>query len=1097
MSQIYTLEATVSDANNQSVANRVSFPVHSGALYLGLRSLDYIVGTDKPAKFEVLSVTTDGKIKAGQSVDAVLFKREWNTVKRKNVDGGFYYENSYNDKQIEKKSLKTGDDGLGQLEFNLKDGGSYKVEVSSADGRGNTVKSSTTVYVSSGEFINWGSENNDKIELVTDKMEYKVGDTAKVLIKSPYRGVNALVTFEKDKVLDEKVIKLDSNSQTFEVPITEKYLPNMFVSVVIVKGSNYDAGLAQPADGAVDERQVASFKVGYATLPVNTESKKLNIEISSDKARYNPGDEVKLTVKSTDFTGKAVPAEVSVGVVDESVLSLTESVTADLLNVFYRQRMLGVSFAETLTKAISRVNVQVEAGMKGGGGGAIAKRGDFKDTAFFQADLNTDASGMATVTFKLPDNLTTWQAMGIGISDDTHGEKALVGSGKYSFLANKDIMVRPVLPRFMVTGDKMTVSAIVQNYTDKDEDMKVSLNAEGVSLKDAADKNILVKSGGSQKIDWSVEIGAASTAGAKLDFIAVSNSDGKGDDVTQSLPVKEATFPSFVATNKVISDDLKNIDQVWLPAGIDTSKGKLEITMSPTLAGTINQGLDYLMAYPYGCTEQLASSILPNLALKKLIDTGKFDTKSIDAVQLKKNVQSGLEQIYKNQQPNGGFGLWIESQSNAYLTAYVVETMNEATGTGYSVDKGVMDRAVNFLKDFIKNNPVSGDNLANSANNRAYILYVLSEIGKGDLGLNNNLYDLRKNLSLISKAYLAMADQNVTSGKTDNATKDKITQLVKELENAAIQSPRGVSFQEPNPDYSLFDSNTRTTAVVMKALNRIEPENPLIPKILQALLKERQGGHFSTTQETAVSLLALIEYLQSSKELSPAYNGVITVNGKEVINKNYTSSDLFETAKVEISLKDLLGNNLDNEVASQKTGNGKMYVDMNMEYYLPLSEQRAENQGIEITQEYFAQEDTKLEKPLSSVKVGQNLHAKMTVIVPEDRHYVMVEDFLPAGLEGIDFNLKTSEQNLQDGKGGGCGEGEDGYCGSWYFNHSEVRDDRVMYFADFLPKGVYEIDYYVRATSVGEFADLPAMAQETYFPEVFGRTAGQKFDVTE
>ncbi len=1047
----------------------------------------------------------------------MLYKREWNTVKRKNVDGGYYYENNYDDKQVEKKSLRTGDDGLGQLEFNIKDGGSYKVEVSAADGIGNTVKSSTTVYASSGDYINWGSENNDKIELVTDKMEYKVGDTAKVLIKSPYKGVNALVTYEKDKVLDSKVIRLDSNSQTFEVPITEKFLPNVFVSVVIVKGSNYDAGLVKPADGATDERQVASFKVGYATLPVNTESKKLNVEITSDKTRYNPGDEVKLTVKASDYAGKPVAAELSLGVVDESVLSLTESVTADLLNVFYRQRLLGVNFAHTLTKAISRVNVQVEAGMKGGGGGAMAKRGDFKDTAFFKADLNTDAQGTATVSFKLPDNLTTWQAMAIGISDDTHGEKALVGSGKYSFLANKDIMVRPVLPRFMVSGDQMTVSAIVQNYTDKDEDMKVTLEAEGVVLKDSADKSVMIKAGRSEKVGWKIEIAqsekrkaqsgeaagglsAGDSGVAKLDFIAVSNTDGKGDDVSQNLPVKEATFPSFVATSKVINDDLKNIDQVWLPAGIDTSKGKLEITVSPTLAGTINQGLDYLISYPYGCTEQLASSILPNLALKKLVDTGKFDTKSIDTAQLKKNVESGLGQIYRNQQYNGSFGLWVESESNAYLTAYVVETMNQAMKAGYSVDKGVKERAVNYLLEFIKTNPLKGaDNvyISYNANNRAYILYVLSEIGQGDSGLNNNLFEFRKELTLISKAYLAMAEKNVTSAKSANATKDVIDTLVKELENAAIQSPRGVTFEESAPDYRLFDSNTRTTAVVMKALNRIAPANPLIPKILQALLKERKGGHFSTTQETAVSLLALIEYLESSKELSPAYNGIITVAGEEVLNKNYTSTNLFETAKVDISLKDLLGNNLDNEVASQKTGNGKMYVDMNMEYYLPLSQQRAENQGIEINQEYFAQDDTKLERPLTSVKVGQNLHAKMTVIVPEDRNYVMVEDFLPAGLEGIDFNLNNSEQNLQSART--CGERYDQYCGTnnWYFFHSEVRDDRVMYFADYLPKGVYEIDYYVRATSVGEFADLPAMAQETYFPEVFGRTAGQKFEVTE
>ncbi|MCC6643481.1 hypothetical protein IT411_01920, partial [Candidatus Peregrinibacteria bacterium] len=168
--------------------------------------------------------------------------------------------------------------------------------------------------------------------------------------------------------------------------------------------------------------------------------------------------------------------------------------------------------------------------------------------------------------------------------------------------------------------------------------------------------------------------------------------------------------------------------------------------------------------------------------------------------------------------------------------------------------------------------------------------------------------------------------------------------------------------------------------------------------------------------------------------------------------------------------------------------------DLNLEYFLPIEALKARDEGIAVVQEYFAQEDQQMERPLSTAKVGDNLHGHITVVVPKDRYYVMIEDFLPAGLEGIDFNLKTSEQNLQDEGSGECYD----FCyGYWYFNHNEVRDDRIMYFADYLPAGVYEIDYYVRATSVGQFADLPTVAQETYFPEVFGRTEGKQFKVIE
>lgn len=1094
MSQIYTMEATVTDANNQSVSNRISFPVHQGQYYLGIRSTDYVVDASKPAKFEAIAVTADGKVMAGQSAEISLYKRSWNTVKRKNVDGGFYFENSYDDKLIEKKNIKTGSDGLAQAEFKINEGGSYKIELTGKDTKGNTIKSSTSVYSSSGDFINWGSENNDKIELVPDKMEYKVGDTAKIMVKSPYKDVYALVTVEKDKILDKRVIRLESNSDTFEVPITEKYLPNAFVSVVLVKGSAYDAGLIEPIAGAADEREVASFKVGYVNLQVNTEGKKLNIEIKSDKAKYAPGENVKLMVKTTDFTGKAAPAELSVGVVDESVLSLTESVTADLLNVFYRQRMLGVSFAHTLTKALSRINVEVEAGLKGGGGGnGEAKRGVFKDTAHFESVVKTNANGEATVEFKLPDNLTTWQVLAIGVSEDTGNPRTLVGSSKMNFLVTKDLLVRPVLPRFMTSGDEMKIGAIVHNYTGVDSNVKVTLNAQGVELKDGNEKNVNIRANSSEKIEWQIKVGQEK---AHLEFSAIANGGERGDSIEQTLPINEPVLPTHVAVGKVIDGDVQEIEKVWLPIGLDLSKGKLTVNVSATLSGVVNQGLEYLMTYPYGCTEQLASSLLPNLVLKQLANTGKFETAGVDQDKLRKNVEAGLQGIYKNQLSGGGFGLWQGSSSNAYLTAYVLSTFQEAKKAGYTVDQAVVDRAKTYLNNYLRSKDIyQNSNKVNVLNNRAYILFVLSEYGEADLALSNNLFESLKELSLASKAYMAMTYQNLlkTNSGSAKAIQDKIAILEKDLSNSAKQTPRGVTFESGNLDYWNFETNVKTTAIVFTALNRIDSKNPLIEKTLHSLLMERQAGHYSTTQETSAALIALIEYMKGSDELSPAFEGKIILNGEEKLSKAYTSKNLFETAQISISLKDLLPNNQDNEFAAQRIGKGRMYVDMDLEYFLPLSEMKARNEGIEVLQEYYSTDDSKLEKPLTAAKVGQNLHGRMTVIVPEDRNYVMIEDFLPAGLEGIDFNLKTSQQNL-DQSSEGC---EYECYNGWYFNHNEVRDDRVMYFADYLPKGVYEIDYYVRATSTGKFADLPVVAQETYYPEVFGRSAGRTFTVTE
>ncbi len=536
------------------------------------------------------------------------------------------------------------------------------------------------------------------------------------------------------------------------------------------------------------------------------------------------------------------------------------------------------------------------------------------------------------------------------------------------------------------------------------------------------------------------------------------------------------------------------------------------------------------MTFPYGCAEQISSALLPNLSLKQLINLpviGKIAGKLIDQKNLQKNVESGLQSLYKLQQENGGWGLWETSQATPHVTSYVLFTLNEAKKAGYTVDVNVVNRGVNFLKNHLGNNNVSkfvvtdGADLVISEitsgtfvpkvaspskyefNARAFALYVLAEMGQGDMGLTNNLFESRKNLSLSAQAYLTMALQDLSwqeklKGAALQETIKKIDTLKSEILVKAKETPRGVQFEETTPDYKFFDSNNRTTALVLQMLNRIDPANPLIPKILRYMLMEKKNGHLASTQETAVSLLALIEYLKSGGELSADYDGIITVNGAEKIHRSFSANNIETREEVKVSLTDLLQNNLDNEITATKNGKGKMYFDMNLQYFLPTEQITARDEGIEVHQQYFAVDDKKEENPVTSVKVGDNLKGKMTIIVPEDRYYVLVEDFLPAGLEGVDFSLKTAQQQLQEdnqGKGGAC-YSWDCFNEIWRFNHTEVKDDRMSYFADFLPKGVYEIEYFVRATTPGAYHDLPALAQETYFPEVFGRSEGRKFSIT-
>lgn len=1131
LSQIYTLEVTAKDLNNQTVSNRVNMPVHAGQYYLGILNQDYVVKKGDPAKFQIISVDSNGGAVGGKAVEVSFFKRTWNTVKKKNVDSNYYYENNYDDVLVEKKSVTTNEKGYAEVEFTAKDGGDFKATATGTDSLGNKILASTSVFVSSYDFVNWGRENNDRIELVPDKAEYKPGDTANILIKSPYQNVWALVTEERKNVISKKIIKIKSNSETITVPITEKSIPNLFVSVVLVKGDNATAGLGEPADGANDERSVAAFKIGYTTLQVDTSSRKLLMDVQPEKPNYKPGDEVTLHVKTTDVNGKPRAAEISVAVVDKSVLSLTESVTTDLLQAFYSKRFLGVQTALTLTKALSRVNVQVEAGLKGGGGGDLKKRGTFKDTAYWQAVVNTDASGNGTVKFKVPDNLTTWEVLTIGITKDT-----LVGSNKSEFIVNKDVLVRPILPRFLIVDDTMKVGAIVHNYLDKETRFNVNLDAKGVQLlgpyrgPQGVDLlSISLKPGEEKKVEWDAKV--LNEKEATLVFEVHSQDDNSiGDILEQKLPIHPYSFPEVVATSSAITDGAKHPEQVWLPFGIDKNLGELTITVAPTLASSISQGLEYLMRFPYGCTEQTASSLLPNLVIKQVLNLPALSNAKIDQKQLQKNVEAGLQALYKYQQPSGGWGIWQTSETTPYLTTYVLYTLFQAKQAGYTVDENVMTNGRTYLTNYINSHSLQNpgtntldlnlkSNLHYEANMRAYAVYVLAEIGFGDVGLTNNLYGFKDYLNIFGKAYLVMAFNDLKKDATGSLATDfngKIESLKNDVLNKAKETVRGIHFEESEHEYRLFDTDTRTTALVLQMLARVSPDHPYLPKIMRFIMNENKApkdGRYISTQETAVTLLAMVDYLKSSNELEPNYAGTVTVNGVSKLQKSYTQKNIGDKDTVVVALKDLLLDNQDNEIVATRSGVGKMYFDMTLRYFLPTEKIKPRDEGMVVSQEYFNVEDTKFEHPVKSVTVGQNMKGRITVVVPEDRYYVMVEDYLPAGLEAIDFTLNNTQQgllnNLQnqlgDGKGmaaygyesGYYGDGKGGYNGGWYFNYSEIRDDRVMYFADFLPKGVYEIDYFVRATTPGVYHDLPVLGQELYFPEVFGRSEGAMFEVKE
>jgi len=258
----------------------------------------------------------------------------------------------------------------------------------------------------------------------------------------------------------------------------------------------------------------ADFKVGMVRINVNPSQQQINLGLESDKKDAKPGDVVTYTVTTKDLSGKPVQADVSLALVDKAVLALAPSNSGTLLSAFYPERGLSVVTASGIVLNAEDFNAKFQettptgersgsggGGEKGEGAGIITVRGNFKDTAFWQAQVLTGENGSAQVKVTLPDNLTTWRMTARAVTDDTR-----VGETTHEITSNRPMYVQLQTPRFFVVDDKVTIGAVVHNNTGAAMTATVTLKAEGVTLQSDATQTVEVASKQQAYVTWDVTV---------------------------------------------------------------------------------------------------------------------------------------------------------------------------------------------------------------------------------------------------------------------------------------------------------------------------------------------------------------------------------------------------------------------------------------------------------------------------------------------------------------------------------------------------------------------------------------------------------------
>ncbi len=1133
-SQRFTFDITILDVNGQSVSTQATALVHKAAFYIGLRPQSYVSTAGKPVAIDVLTVDPQGTPAAETKVELIANRIRWYSVKELAEDGNYYWTSKAEKTPVFTQTVTAGSDGTAVFTFTPAEPGEYKIEATGRDRAGHTIRSATYAWVSGPGYAPWRQENNDRIQLIPDKKEYKPGETARLLVASPYpTPVKALLTVERGGILERSVIEVRGNSALLEIPIRPEYAPDVFVSVLLVKG--IDASAPAP-----------SFRMGLAELKVSVADRQLQVVLIPQRAadrnqqpevktagplRVGPREKMIWTVRTLDATGKPVEAEVSLALVDKSVLSLAEGPEGNLyslLNRFYRARGLGVTTAATLVMNVDRLLAQLPEGAKGGGGGGegaeFTVRREFPDTAYWNAAVRTGPDGTAQVELTLPDNLTTWTMDGRAVTADTK-----VGQARADIIATKDLLVRPVLPRFFIAGDQAEIAAIVHNNAEAEVEVEVKLNASGLQTTAALQRKATIKAGDTARIAWPATV-AASASQVTVTMAAVAGgavgADGRPplrDAVEIALPVYRYITPETVGSSGQVAMGESRLELVRLPAGADPTAGELEVRLEASLAAAMTGGLTYLEHYPYECTEQTVSRFLPNVisyqAFQKLGLVAPANRSNLETA-LAQQVGVGLQRLYAGQHIDGGWGWWPRDESNGTISSYVVLGMAKARQSGFAVDEAVMARAVRYLKSQLK---APTGLKATELNRQAFILYALAEAGAAEPNRAGALYEQRERLSLYARGYLALAFGLMD----DAASASRLRALLADITGRAIAGGTTAHWEEAWTDYANLNSDTRTTAILLDVLARHEPRHPLAPNAVRWLMTARRADRWETTQENAWAIMSLTDWMVATGELQGDYAWRVLLNdavlgqgqvtpatvgqeipalraavggtgadGRPPLLADQTNALLIQRA----ASADQLGKG---PAAGQDGERGQLYYTLQLKSYQPVEKVGPLNRGVVISREYRLAEcgqppAGKAECPsITSARVGDVIEVRLHIIAAGQLHYLIVEDPLPAGAEAIDTSLRTTsitaagpqiEKTKKEFQ-------EDRWWGWWTPTRVELRDEKAVLFASWLEPGSYEFRYQIRASVPGRFLLLPATAYQMYHPEVWGRSAGGMFVV--
>jgi alpha-2-macroglobulin len=1082
----FTVETTVQDIDRQAISSAATVLVHPASFYIGARfesgSKDgwwsRFVSTGKEVKLQAALVDPAGQAWAKDAkLKASIVHGTWKSIEQEGVYGRVNTRWDYVEDEIESANLSA-KDGKASWSFKVKEGGDYFVQVEGKDQKGRLARTVLRFYATGSSWARRATETPTTIELIAEKELYMPGETAHIMVRSPLPSGKYLFTVEREGIQEEKIIDLSDGKNMIEVPITEAHVPVVYAAL-----SSFTKREAPPADHDDPDLGRPRGLFGIVGLRVSTKPVELDVEVKALSGSYRPGSKAEVLVKVSRDGKPVVNGEVTLMAVDRGVLDLINYHVPDPIEHFYSPYAfpLGVDGDDSRRLLLKPVTYDTSV-LTGGDGEKVNERKDFRPLALFEPFARTDANGEARVSFKLPDNLTTYRLTALALQDNR------VGLKEGELLVQNPINVRTALPRRFRNRDTAAAGVILQNLTDDPQKVEVSVESTILAISGDKKRSIEVPPHGAYELPFIL----SGTKPGEGTITFTVHSAVVNEKLTEKVTVERPLVKEAFTTVGVIPRESAQAQEgLSLPSAISPGYGSLSIKASSTLKPYIEGALSNLLeppepwwSYYWWLTHGFAA---------------------IYARQGDGDIKGLLSELAARQQSDGGIYVgnysWSPYVSDPFISVMTAWLMQFGESRKWNAPEAPdKERLLDYLSG------LKGDKTRGLSDpcSQAWLAMVLAQSGRIDSSFLKELEKEEDKLGLGGYGYLAQA--YLASG-----SKEAAMRVYKRSKNFILMGTQKIDVKETYEVTCYWSSELGELALMLKNATELGEDKDFLMRLAGSL--NRSERYWQTRNDDLLTLLGFIPLLDTEGAAAGEATLAVKADGAPLCDMSLSAKAPESTKSFEFSAAPLSALPRDKILPLDfaKQGDTPLYYTSILRYALPTETAFARDEGIEVSMRYEDLDGKTVKE--DALALGDTYRVRVNVSTSKRREKLDLLVPVPNGVEIVDPTFATTGKFANKGGTGGetiqretvygdeievTGEGYveyDDYFWEWYYYYPDsfALDNMMVYrWTDFYA-GSREITFLVRVTTPGIYPTPPAQASLEFEPEVFGRTEGKLF----